>query len=147
MLREHSIQIAIEQRRQRRALIIFALALAVFIGFCGLFGVRLLMLQSPDIPAGKVTDYADQKQHRFEVPRLKTSTLIQRRDQTMSEDLIYVRHNSAGDWIALIDATSVEAVPKAAARITDNAAIKPLVVSQGIYRLLFDLGRSDLPAR
>ena len=53
----------------------------------------------------------------------------------------------AGDWFALIDATSVEAVPKAAARIVDNAAFKPLVVSHGVYRLLFDLGRSDLPTR
>jgi hypothetical protein len=32
-------------------------------------------------------------------------------------------------------------------RIVDNAAIKPLVVTNGIYRLLFDLGKSDLPAR
>jgi Rieske Fe-S protein len=102
MLRERSIQIAIEQRRQRRALIIFALALLVFIGFCGLFGLRLLTLQSPAIPVGKVADYADQKQHRIEVPRLTTSTLIQRRDQTMSEDLIYVRHDGTGDWIALL---------------------------------------------
>ncbi|MEP7189307.1 MAG: hypothetical protein ABI901_08975, partial [Roseiflexaceae bacterium] len=102
MLRERSIQIAIDQRRQRRALIIFALALAVLIGFCGFFGLRLLMLQSPAIPVGKVAEYADQKQHRLAVPRLKTSTLIQRRDQTMSEDLIYVRHDSAGEWIALL---------------------------------------------
>ena len=53
----------------------------------------------------------------------------------------------AGDWFALIDATSVEAVPKTAARIIENAAFKPLVVSHGVYRLLFDLGRSDLPKR
>src|SRR6476659_10845150 len=99
MLRERSIQIAIEQRRQRRALIVFALALAAFIGFCGLYGLRLLTLQSPAIPVGKVADYVDQKQRRFEVPRLKTSTLIQRRDQTLSEDLIYVRHDSTGDWV------------------------------------------------
>ena len=60
MLRERSIQIAIEQRRQRRALIVFALALVVLIGFCGLYGLRLLMLQSPAIPVGKVADYVDQ---------------------------------------------------------------------------------------
>jgi len=53
----------------------------------------------------------------------------------------------AGDWFALIDATSVEVVPKTAARIIENAAFKPLVVSHGVYRLLFDLGRSDLPKR
>jgi len=101
MLRERSIQIAIEQRRQRRALIIFALVLAVLIGFCALFGLRLLTLESPPIPVGKVADYADQKQRRFEVARLKTSTLIQRRDQTLSDDLIYVRHDENG-WVALL---------------------------------------------
>ena len=53
----------------------------------------------------------------------------------------------AGDWLALIDATTVEAVPKALARIVDNAAFKPLVVSHGVYRLLFDLERGDLPKR
>ena len=102
MLRDRSIQIAIEQRRQRRALIVFALALAVFIGFCGWYSIHLLTRQGPAIPVGTVADYADQKQRRFEVPRLKTSTLIQRRDQTMSEDLIYVRHDNSGGWIALL---------------------------------------------
>jgi Rieske Fe-S protein len=76
--------------------------LVAFIGFCGLFGLRLLMLQAPAIPVGQVIDYDDQKPHRFEVPRLKTSTLIQRRDQTMSEDVIYVRRDGSGDWIALL---------------------------------------------
>jgi hypothetical protein len=52
----------------------------------------------------------------------------------------------ASDWFVLIDATSVHAVPKAATRIVDNAAIKPLVVTNGVYRLLFDLAKSDLPA-
>jgi len=53
----------------------------------------------------------------------------------------------AGDWFALIDATSVDALPKASSRILDNPAFKPLVVSHGVYRLLFDLARSDLPLR
>ena len=52
----------------------------------------------------------------------------------------------AGDWFVLIDATSVHSVPLAASRIIDNAAIKPLVVTNGVYRLLFDLAKSDLPA-
>ena len=51
----------------------------------------------------------------------------------------------AGDWFVLIDATDVGAVPAAAGRIKDNAAFKPLVVSHGVYRLMWDLGRSDLP--
>jgi hypothetical protein len=52
----------------------------------------------------------------------------------------------AGDWFVLIDATSVHSVPLAASRIIDNAAIKPLVVTNGVYRLLFDLAKSDLPS-
>jgi hypothetical protein len=51
----------------------------------------------------------------------------------------------AGDWFVLIDATSVHAVPKAATRIVDDAGLKPLVVMNGVYRLLFDLAKSDLP--
>jgi hypothetical protein len=50
----------------------------------------------------------------------------------------------AGDWFVLIDATDVGAVPAAAAGIKDNAAFKPLVVSHGVYRLMWDLAKSDL---
>jgi Rieske Fe-S protein len=102
MLHQRSVQIAIEQRRQRRALLIFALALFVLIGFCALYALRLLTLQRPAIPVGVVADYVDQRPRRFDVPRLATSTLIQRRDQTLSEDLIYVRHESDGGWTALL---------------------------------------------
>ncbi|MET3840271.1 DUF4286 family protein [Bradyrhizobium sp. OAE829] len=52
----------------------------------------------------------------------------------------------AGDWFVLIDATDVGAVPAAAARFKDNAAIKPLVVTSGVYRLMWDLAKSDLPS-
>jgi hypothetical protein len=51
----------------------------------------------------------------------------------------------AGDWFVLIDATDVGAVPAAARRIKDNAAFKPLVVSSGVYKLMWDLARGDLP--
>ena len=50
----------------------------------------------------------------------------------------------AADWSVLIDATDVGAVPAAASRFTDNAALKPLVVSSGVYRLMWDIARSDL---
>ena len=50
----------------------------------------------------------------------------------------------ASDWFVLIDATDVSAVPAAAVRITDNAAFKSLAVSSGVYRLMWDLARSDL---
>jgi hypothetical protein len=54
--------------------------------------------------------------------------------------------SGAGDWFVLIDATDVRAIPAAAALVTDNAACKPLVISSGTYRLLWDLAKSDLPA-
>ena len=51
----------------------------------------------------------------------------------------------AGDWFILIDATDVSAVPSASVRFTDNTAFKPLVVSSGVYRLMWDIAKSDLP--
>jgi hypothetical protein len=51
----------------------------------------------------------------------------------------------AGDWFVLIDATDVNAVPPAAAMVVDNGAYKPLVISSGSYRLMWDLAKSDLP--
>jgi hypothetical protein len=50
----------------------------------------------------------------------------------------------AGDWFVLIDATGVDAVAPAAARFTDHVALKPLVVSSGIYHLMWDIAKSDL---
>jgi hypothetical protein len=50
----------------------------------------------------------------------------------------------AGDWFVLIDGTDVSAIPPAAALFNDNAALKPLVVSSGVYRLMWDIARSDL---
>jgi hypothetical protein len=51
----------------------------------------------------------------------------------------------AGDWFVLIDATDVNAVPHAATRFIDSAAVKPLIVTSGVYRLLWDIAKSDLP--
>ena len=48
----------------------------------------------------------------------------------------------AGDWFVLIDATDVNAVPAAAARF---AAFKAETISSGVYNLLWDIARSDLP--
>jgi hypothetical protein len=47
----------------------------------------------------------------------------------------------AGDWFVLIDATDVSAIPAAAARFT---AFTSQTVSSGIYKLMFDLAKSDL---
>jgi len=48
----------------------------------------------------------------------------------------------AGDWFVLIDATDVNA---AAAAIAEFAAFKSQTVSSGVYKLMFDLAKSDLP--
>ncbi len=108
MLRERSIEIALKQRRQRRAMFLFALALLILLGFCAVVGVRLLALPPDLIAVGTVDDYADGRLHRLSVPRLTVSSLITRRDETLSEDAVYVRHTPGGTWVALlgIDALS-----------------------------------------
>jgi hypothetical protein len=50
----------------------------------------------------------------------------------------------ASDWFVLIDAADVNAVPQAACVINDNVALKPLVISSGVYRLLRDIAKSDI---
>lgn len=50
----------------------------------------------------------------------------------------------AGDWFVLIDGTDVEAVTATVARVSGNAALKPLIVSSGVYRLMWDLAKSDI---
>ena len=50
----------------------------------------------------------------------------------------------AGDWFVLIDATDVGAVLPVAARFSDNAALKPLLITSGIYRLMWDVAKGDL---
>ena len=53
----------------------------------------------------------------------------------------------AGDWFALIDATNVNAASTAiAARLADGTVLKSAVISAGIYRLMWDLAKSDIPA-
>ena len=52
----------------------------------------------------------------------------------------------SGDWFVLIDATDIKAVSAAlAARLGNNAAVKPAVVSTGVYNLMWDLAKSDIP--
>ena len=53
----------------------------------------------------------------------------------------------AGDWFVLIDGTGVGAVSQAmAARLTAGPALKADVISSGVYNLMWDLARSDIPA-
>jgi hypothetical protein len=50
----------------------------------------------------------------------------------------------AGDWFVLIDATDAASAHSAMRRLTDNIAFKPLVVSRGVYCLLWDIARADI---
>jgi hypothetical protein len=53
----------------------------------------------------------------------------------------------AGDWFALIDATDVNAVSAViAADFADGGPFKSTVISTGVYHLMWDLAKSDLPA-
>jgi hypothetical protein len=52
----------------------------------------------------------------------------------------------SGDWFVLIDATDVKAVSAAlAARLGNITALKPAVISTGVYNLMWDLAKSDIP--
>jgi hypothetical protein len=50
----------------------------------------------------------------------------------------------AGDWFVLIDATDAASAHSTIKRLTDNIAFKPLVISRGVYRLLWDIARADI---
>ncbi|MFG3598058.1 hypothetical protein [Bradyrhizobium sp. RDI18] len=50
----------------------------------------------------------------------------------------------ASDWFVLIDATEVGALPPAMLRFSGNIALKPLIISSGIYRLMWDLAKGDI---
>jgi hypothetical protein len=53
----------------------------------------------------------------------------------------------AGDWFVLIDGTDVNAVAAVlTARVANNAAFKSAVISTGLYNLMWDLAKADLPA-
>ncbi len=53
----------------------------------------------------------------------------------------------AGDWFVLIDGTHVDAVATTlASRFGDGSAVRSAAVSTGIYKLLWDLAKSDIPA-
>lgn len=52
----------------------------------------------------------------------------------------------AGDWFVLIDATDANAAATATTALTKDVRLTPAVISSGIYRLLWDISKSDLPA-
>lgn len=51
----------------------------------------------------------------------------------------------AGDWFVLVDGTDVKAVSAAMTTRLGDAAIKSAVISTGLYQLMWDLAKSDLP--
>jgi len=53
--------------------------------------------------------------------------------------------SGAGDWFVLIDGTDLNAVSAAIAARLGDAAIKSAVISIGLYLLMWDLAKSDLP--
>jgi hypothetical protein len=50
----------------------------------------------------------------------------------------------AGDWFVLIDATELKSARTAVMYLTDNIAFKPMIISSGVYRLLWDVAKSDI---
>jgi hypothetical protein len=58
-----------------------------------------------------------------------------------------ISDSGSGDWFVLIDGTDVNALGAAlAARFENNAAFKSAaVVSTGVYNLMWDLAKSDIP--
>jgi hypothetical protein len=52
----------------------------------------------------------------------------------------------AGDWFILIDATDVSVLPAVIARLRDGVTIKSAVISSGVYTLMWDLVRNEIPA-
>jgi hypothetical protein len=51
----------------------------------------------------------------------------------------------ASDWFVLIDATDVSPARTAVTHLTGNTTFKPLVISSGVYRLLWDIAKADIP--
>jgi Rieske Fe-S protein len=138
MLRKRSQQLARQERGQRRALLLFAAALAVLIGFCAVVGWRMLVPLPRLIPAGQVADYADEQPRRFSVPRLRVSELIPKRDSLNTEDVIYVRRDGAGGWIALLGVDTLSGCflywNAAAGLYTDNNCLGSRYTPDGRYQ-------------
>jgi hypothetical protein len=68
-------------------------------------------------------------------------------DPVLSKPLTNTASDSgagAGDWFVLIDATDVTPARPALMRLTENTSFRPLVISSGVYRLLWDIAKSDL---
>ncbi len=56
-----------------------------------------------------------------------------------------VPNPGAGDWFVLIDGTQVDAIAAVIAARLDSTALKSAVISTGVYNLMWDLARSEIP--
>ena len=62
MFQDRAVEQAREARQQRRALLIFSLAVVILLGFCGTAGFRMLTLPAKLYPVGQAADFADAAQ-------------------------------------------------------------------------------------
>jgi hypothetical protein len=52
----------------------------------------------------------------------------------------------AGDWFVLIDGTDAAVIEGTLATLGAAPALKSIIVSSGVYRLMWDLAKSDISA-
>jgi hypothetical protein len=57
-----------------------------------------------------------------------------------------VPNPGAGDWFILIDGTHVSALAAVIARLRDKTPFKSAVISSGVYNLMWDLAKNEIPA-
>ena len=138
MLRKRSIEIAQQQRSQRRALLLFAATLLLLFGFCAVAGLRIIIAPTKLIPAGRVEEYTSGEPRRYNVPKLKISELIPSRDSLNTEDIIFVRRDGDSSWIALLGVDTLSGCflywNAAAQLYTDNNCLGSRYTPDGRYQ-------------
>jgi hypothetical protein len=65
-------------------------------------------------------------------------------DPALSGPTTEIPAAGAGDWFILTDAIDVASAGTAMRRVADNIAFKPMVISSGIYRLLWNIAKADI---
>jgi len=68
-----------------------------------------------------------------------------RLSKTLTDDAS-TSNPGAGDWFVLIDGTDVNAVSALIAARFEDASLRPAeTISTGVYNLMWDLAKSDIP--
>jgi Rieske Fe-S protein len=138
MLHRRSLKLAQQQRGQRRALLIFAAALAILLVACALVGLRMITPATKLIPAGRVEEYTGNQPRRFDVPKLQVSELIHSRDSLNTEDVIFVRRDGESAWIALLGVDTLSGCflywDATAGLYTDNNCLGSRYTPDGRYQ-------------